>query len=87
MRTQNCSDKQANEALLKLQPAVGDEVLASYNTKSEKMNSIIAKNLKGFLQFFCCTRGENDTGGGRRSLEDQNAYDVVMTAMNNNELT
>ena len=55
------------------------------------MNDIIVKSLKGFLPMLCRTRGvkdngEKDKGGGRRSLEEQNAYDVVMTTMNNEEL-
>ena len=47
------------------------DVLTTYNKKEEKMNSIIVKNLKDFLPILCCTRGENDCGGGRRSMEDQ----------------
>ena len=33
------------------------------------------------------TRGEEDKGGGRRTIEDQNAYDAAMTALNSNKLT
>ena len=32
-------------------------------------------------------RGENDRGGGRRTLEDQNVYDAIMAAINTKELT
>ena len=66
---------------------VSDNGCDKYMTKAEKLNSFIATNLKGFLQFFSRPRGEKDTGGGRRSNEDQNAYDVVMTAVMNNDLT
>ena len=39
-----------------------------------------------FLQFFCRTRGKIETGGGRRSNEDQNACNAVMTALNSDKL-
>jgi len=32
-------------------------------------------------------RGEKDKGGGRRNLEDQNAYDAVMAALVSGDLT
>ena len=58
-----------------------------YYTKTEKMNKILTNNLKGFLQLFCRPRCEEETRGGRRLNEDQNAYDSVMTAMISNDLT
>ena len=55
------------------------------------MNDIIVNSLKYFLQilFQICgvkDNGEKDKVRGRRLLEDQNTYDAVMTALNNDEL-
>ena len=42
--------------------------------------------VKHFLAMFQRTRGEGDKGGGRRSLEDQNAYGTVMAVLVSGDL-
>lgn len=49
-------------------------------SKEEKLNSAIVKSLRGFVKMF-------SSRAGRRSNEDQNAYDAVMAALNNDDLT
>ena len=56
------------------------------------MNDIIVKSLKYFLPMLCQTwgvkeNGEKDKGGGKKSMEDQNTYNAVMTALNNDKLS
>ena len=58
-----------------------------YSTKDEQLQSIVTSSIQEFFTMFHRPRSEEDKGGGRRSLEDQNAYDAVMTALNSNELT
>ena len=50
--------------------------------KTETLNFFIAKNLKGFLNFF-----RKEKGKGRRLDEDQNAYNAVMIAVVNSDLS
>ena len=43
--------------------------------------------IRDFFSMFHRRQGKEDKGGGQRSIEDQNAYDAVMAALNSNELT
>ena len=43
--------------------------------------------IKSFMSMFHRSRNDDNKGGGRRTLEDQNAYDAIMTAINSKELT
>ena len=43
-------------------------------------------SLKDFVGMFSRKRGEGDKGGGRRKVEDQNAYDAVMASLVSEEL-
>ena len=58
-----------------------------YSTKEEQLQVLVMDGMKGFFAMFHRNRGEEDKGGGRRTIEDQNAYDAVMAAINSNELT
>ena len=62
-----------------LKELFNNDTSSHYYTKEEKMNSAIVKSLKDFLQFFWCKHG-------RRKNEDQNAYDVVMAALNSEKI-
>ncbi len=56
-------------------------------SKQERLNVMIIDSLKNFLGLFQRSRGDKDKGGGRRTSEDQNAYDAVLAALNSGELT
>ena len=62
-----------------LKELLNNDTSTNYYTKEEKLNSAIAKSLKDFLRFFWIKKG-------RRSNEDQNAYDVVMVALNSDQI-
>ncbi len=74
-------DRPAVREVSGVREALNSEHSLSYYSKEEKMNALIVKSLRGFLEMF------QRVGGGRRSNEDQNAYDSVMAALNNNDLT
>ena len=57
-----------------------------YLSKEEKLNAIIVSSLKGFLGMFQRERTDEYKGGGRRSCEDQNAYDSIIAALMSNDL-
>ena len=52
----------------------------SSKSKEERMNSAIVNSLRSFFGLF-------NGRSSRRSNEDQNSYDAVMAALNNNDLT
>ena len=56
-------------------------------SKGERLNAHIVDGLRDFLGMFWRTHGQGDKVGGRISLEDQNVYDMVMTALNSGNLT
>jgi len=58
-----------------------------YSTKEERLQSLVMGGLRDFFAMFHRPRSEDNKGGGRRSLEDQNAYDAILTALNSNYLT
>ena len=58
-----------------------------YSTKEERLQSLVMGGLRDFFAMFHRPRSEDNKGGGRRSLEDQNAYDAILTALNSNDLT
>ena len=60
---------------------------SAYFSKQEKINATIVKNLTRFLGMFCRCRQDGDKGGGRRTLENQNVYDAVLTALISGDLT
>ena len=43
-------------------------------------------SLKDFLGMFARERGDGNKGGGRRKMEDHNAYDAVMASLLSEEL-
>ncbi len=51
-----------------------------YISKEDKLNAVVVKSLREFLAMF-------NSRVGRRSNEDQNAYDAVMAALNNGNMT
>lgn len=59
--------------------ASGDKV--TYYSKDEKFATLVVNGVREFLGMFQRTRGNGDKGGGRRKLEDQNAYDAVMASL------
>ena len=59
--------------------ASGDKV--TYYSKEEKFATLVVNGVKEFLGMFQRTRGNGNKGGGRRKLEDHNAYDAVMTSL------
>ena len=61
--------------------------VGKYSTKEEQLQSLVLNGIKDFFAMFHQTRGEEDKGGGQRTIEDQNAYNAVMTTLNSNELT
>ena len=78
-------DRPAMKELLHVKDAMVSNQLQSTDnlslkSKEERMNSAIVNSLHSFLGLF-------NGRSGRRSNEDQNAYDAVMAALNNNDLT
>ena len=71
----------------KTKDLLGGNQIGKYSTKEEQLQSLVMGGIKHFFAMFHRPRNKEDKGGGRRSIEDQNAYDVVMTALNSNELT
>ena len=57
-----------------------------YLSKEERLSSFIVEGVKDFLGMFRRNQGIDDKGGGRRSLEDQNAYDAVMASIMSGDL-
>ena len=57
-----------------------------YHSKTEKFNATVVKSLKGFLGMFQRDRSDGKKGGGRRSSEDQNAYDSIIAALVSEDL-
>ena len=55
--------------------------------KEEKVQSPIFNGLRNFLEMFRHTYEEGHLGGRRRTVEDHNTYDAVMSALNDGELT
>jgi hypothetical protein len=60
---------------------------AEYLSKEERLNGAVIDGLRNFLSMFRRRRQGESRGGGRRQLEDQNAYDAVMAALNSGDLT
>lgn len=58
-----------------------NENFLQHETKQQKINAAIVQGLSGFLTMFGGQRS------GRRSNENQNAYDAIMTALNTEEFT
>ena len=58
-----------------------------YYSKEGKLQSIVMDGLEDFLGMLQYPRGEGYKGGCRRLLENQNAYDAIMAAINSNEMT
>ncbi len=58
----------------------------NYLSKEEKLSAIVMGSLKDFVSMFTRQRGERDKGGGRRKMEDQNAYNTVMASLVSEEL-
>ena len=64
-----------------LQDGTSSNVMTQFLSKDEKLSALIVAGLKGFVGMFRRQRGDGDRGGGRRSDEDQNAYDSVLAAL------
>ena len=58
-----------------------------YFSEQEKINATIVKNLTRFLRMFRCCHQDGDKGGGRRTLENQNVYNAVISALISGDLT
>ena len=62
-----------------------DRKIASTNRSKEgQLHSMVMERLRNLLGMFGSSRGR---GSGRRSLENQNVFDAIMTAINIKELT
>ena len=80
-------DRTAVEELTRARSAMAaTDATKNYLSKDEKLSAIVMDSLKEFLGMFARKRGEADKGGGRRNVEDQNAYDAVMASLISEEL-
>ena len=66
-----------------LQRTCGKKDTGLYYCKEDKFNAILIHLMKDFLGIFNCHGGRRR----RRSVEYQNAYNVVMTAVNVGDIT
>ena len=65
----------------------GNSLSKFYFTKEEQLSALVIDGVRDFLGMFRRTRGFGEKGGGRRKLEDQNAYDAVVSALVSGDLT
>ena len=65
--------------------AIGSSFADSVQTKGDVMNQLIVNALRGFIGMFKSSKSEK-WKGGRRSIENQNALDSILAALNSKEV-